>query len=566
MKKIFREVSLKLYRVLALLLVAVVGFHFFPALAGDTVKAAASRVNTTGITFTADLFEVIFHNNWPPNGGGGIAGTVTVNVNAAINPAGIPSAMPPPSGVFSFTGWYLSRDSSSSPFDPSDPILTHTHVYAHWECQETRFIGIRYFVDGDRISQLPFDHYYERRVGYVFPLSKVTDLTNNGNDEITYTFTGWTVRVAGAENSGYLGSSFNTAVLHQSFVVPSAGSLAGNSAPVIQLEAMWETTAGFGPPPLPIPVPTPGPIPGPTSPGGDNEDGDSSGGGGQPLPRPSPPPRPTPVPTPVPIPPDEEMPLEPGQPDEEVPEPVLPDDTGNETLPPHDTNEPDTAFLGGTGIGPGLNGFVPEYFYFINGEVPLSPLIARHPIFMVEGITPEYFYFRNGEVPLSPFPLFTPPYLVNGWEAGTYLHSGLAAQTFLQIPVISAEVHTWALINLILTIISVIYAAIIVKRIMAVRKTEANNASSQAEQQHEQKAYKKYMQPWLLSLIIASVFAVLSVVLFLLSQNLSGQRIWFDYWMPFHLACIGMIFLADMHMRNGVYITDPDKREPVNEP
>ena len=139
------------------------------------------------------------------------------------------------------------------------------------------------------------------------------------------------------------------------------------------------------------------------------------------------------------------------------------------------------------------------------------------------------------------------------WEPGSYIMHGDHRIPLLtignrSIPLFAVSgMASWALMNLILCALGVIFAAVTVLRVLLKRrrqkedeniKTPSNNEygdseyiESTQEQSEEQKSRKRHRLAWL---IIVIAMGIIGVLLFILTQNMRWTMVLLDIWTIAH--------------------------------
>jgi len=178
-----------------------------------------------------------------------------------------------------------------------------------------------------------------------------------------------------------------------------------------------------------------------------------------------------------------------------IPENLFPDNAVIHELPQYEGGEY-------SNLGDEDGGLLPEDKADVNAEVD------------------PYIIAEDSPIPLIPGPV------LNGWQSGYELETQRAGQAFFgtQIMPFAGE-RSWALLNLLLTIIGLTVYVIKVIHISSSKKGK--------EAQVRHKVKKKQF-------IVMLAMAALSPILFMLTQDLTGSTIvWMDWWTIAHTIILG---------------------------
>jgi len=147
------------------------------------------------------------------------------------------------------------------------------------------------------------------------------------------------------------------------------------------------------------------------------------------------------------------------------------------------------------------------------------------------------------------------------WEAQTYyLFDDLGAPLIAGIPLFGSPEHaTWALMNLVLTIVGVALALLITLRALIFKKEE----KYPDEHNNEDYEYNKRRFRWLLA---GNIIAIIGIILFVITQNMRNPMVLVDVWTIAHaiFVAIGIVSLVCIVKRYKDNDSDDEEKEFVN--
>jgi len=319
-----------------------------------------------------------------------------------------------------------------------------------------------------------------------------------------FLFNGWNFEPSGPINNGNMFTVYMP--VNECLTVYARWAL-----PIVEPPASPDTGSSTDPDPTPTPSPSPDPTPSPSPP-------------------PSPPPEQTPAPTP-PASPGAGSGTDSGT------------DNGTDNSPaPSPTPGPSTSVTVITGP--------PEVLVNTDDEDPLpelypDPLPLPDPV-IVTPVQPDLkeqdrvvaeIYPPQVESEVYVLPEDIPLIGIGNFGVMLFAPTGMPS---------------WALLNLIMTILGLIYAAVVVIRAMIRRRKEEEKArelddeefivSSRTLEEEEEERVDKYLRPgWLATALIT---AIIAVFLFLITQDMRTMMVLIDWWTLAHAIILVVEIIA----------------------
>jgi len=146
------------------------------------------------------------------------------------------------------------------------------------------------------------------------------------------------------------------------------------------------------------------------------------------------------------------------------------------------------------------------------------------------------------------------------WNPNTYYwFDDLDVPLIAGIPLFGSPEHaTWALLNLVLTIVGVVLALFIALRALVFKKQD--NSMDENSEYYE---YNKRRFSWLFA---GTIVAIIGIILFIITQNMSNPMVLIDFWTIAHaiFVAVGIVSLVYVVRRHKDNDSDNEEKEFIH--